>query len=81
MQSESGPYYTRREFIVSSIKNTEDTIQVTQFQYQGWPTVEGEVPEVTRGICEIVNQAQKHHNSQAARSEYVGPGPILVHCK
>uniref|UniRef100_A0A336KPC3 protein-tyrosine-phosphatase n=1 Tax=Culicoides sonorensis TaxID=179676 RepID=A0A336KPC3_CULSO len=80
IQSESGPYYTRREFIVSSVKNTEDTIQVTQFQYQGWPTVEGEVPEVTRGICEIVNQAQKHHNSQAARSEYVGPGPILVHC-
>ncbi|CAM6031571.1 unnamed protein product, partial [Sphagnum compactum] len=64
IQSESGPYYTRREFIVASVKNSEDTIQVTQFQYQGWPTVEGEVPEVTRGICEIVI---KHKNTITVR--------------
>lgn len=63
IQSESGPYYTKREFTVTNCK-TKDTIQVTQFQYNGWPTVEGEVPEVTRGMIEIVNQAQKHSSQQ-----------------
>ncbi|XP_021708822.1 tyrosine-protein phosphatase 69D [Aedes aegypti] len=63
IQSESGPYYTKREFTVTNCK-TKDTIQVTQFQYNGWPTVEGEVPEVTRGMIEIVNQAQKHSTQQ-----------------
>lgn len=81
IQSESGPYYTRREFVVSSVKNSEDNIQVTQFQYQGWPTVEGEVPEVTRGICEIVNQAQKHHKGQQQKNEYMQGSPISVHCR
>ncbi|XP_055596510.1 tyrosine-protein phosphatase 69D-like [Uranotaenia lowii] len=63
IQSESGPYYTKREFTVTNCK-TKDTIQVTQFQYNGWPTVEGEVPEVTRGMIEIVNQAQQHSSQQ-----------------
>uniref|UniRef100_A0A182JAQ7 protein-tyrosine-phosphatase n=1 Tax=Anopheles atroparvus TaxID=41427 RepID=A0A182JAQ7_ANOAO len=63
IQSESGPYYTKREFTVTNCK-TNDTIHVTQFQYNGWPTVEGEVPEVTRGMIEIVNQAQKHSSQQ-----------------
>ncbi|XP_055637992.1 tyrosine-protein phosphatase 69D isoform X2 [Toxorhynchites rutilus septentrionalis] len=63
IQSESGPYYTKREFTVTNCKS-KDTIQVTQFQYNGWPTVEGEVPEVTRGMIEIVNQAQKHSSQQ-----------------
>lgn len=73
IQSESGPYYTKREFTVTNCK-TKDTIQVTQFQYNGWPTVEGEVPEVTRGMIEIVNQAQKHSTQQEDMFT------IAVHC-
>ncbi|XP_058447776.1 tyrosine-protein phosphatase 69D [Malaya genurostris] len=73
IQSESGPYYTKREFTVTNCK-TKDTIQVTQFQYNGWPTVEGEVPEVTRGMIEIVNQAQKHSSQQEDMFT------IAVHC-
>lgn len=74
IQSESGPYYTKREFTVTNCK-TKDTIQVTQFQYNGWPTVEGEVPEVTRGMIEIVNQAQKHSTQQEDIFT------IAVHCR
>lgn len=55
MQSESCPYYTRREFNVTNFK-MKDTIKVTQFQYNGWPTVEGEVPEV-RSICSKAKEA------------------------
>lgn len=55
----------------------KDTIKVTQFQYNGWPTVEGEVPEVTRGMIELVDQAQSFHNSQA----FAEAGPIVVHCR
>ncbi|XP_055544651.1 tyrosine-protein phosphatase 69D [Wyeomyia smithii] len=73
IQSESGPYYTKREFTVMNCKS-KDTIQVTQFQYNGWPTVEGEVPEVTRGMIEIVNQAQKHSSQQEDMFT------IAVHC-
>ncbi|XP_052870127.1 tyrosine-protein phosphatase 69D [Anopheles cruzii] len=73
IQSESGPYYTKREFTVTNCK-TNDTIHVTQFQYNGWPTVEGEVPEVTRGMIEIVNQAQKHSSQQQDMFT------IAVHC-
>lgn len=77
MQSESCPYYTRREFNVTNCK-IDDTIKVTQFQYNGWPTVEGEVPEVCRGIIELVDQAQKHH---AAENNFSIPTPIAVHCR
>ncbi|KNC20876.1 Tyrosine-protein phosphatase 69D [Lucilia cuprina] len=63
MQSESCPYYTRREFNVTNCK-INDTIHVTQFQYNGWPTVEGEVPEVCRGIIELVDQALSHHSKE-----------------
>lgn len=77
IQSESCPYYTRREFNVTNVK-IDDTIQVTQFQYNGWPTVDGEVPEVCRGIIELVDQALKHHNSQKAYSQ---SSPIAVHCR
>ncbi|GAB0089763.1 tyrosine-protein phosphatase 69D-like [Sergentomyia squamirostris] len=76
IQSESCPYYTRREFNVTNVK-IDDTIQVTQFQYNGWPTVDGEVPEVCRGIIELVDQALKHHNSQKV---YNTSSPIAVHC-
>ncbi|KAG5682132.1 hypothetical protein PVAND_011508 [Polypedilum vanderplanki] len=77
IQSESCPYYTKREFSVTNCK-INDTINVTHFQYNGWPTVCGEVPEVTRGILEIIHQSQVHH--QARIEEDNTPKPILVHC-
>jgi len=73
IQSESCPYYTRRELNVANTK-TDENIMVTQFQYNGWPTVEGEVPEVTRGLIELVDQTQNHQESHG------GSGPIAVHC-
>lgn len=76
IQSESCPYYTRREFQVTNMK-TDDSIITTQFQYNGWPTVEGEVPEVTRGLIELVDQTQENHTAAAAEGN---PGPIVVHC-
>ncbi|XP_062132000.1 tyrosine-protein phosphatase 69D isoform X1 [Drosophila sulfurigaster albostrigata] len=76
VHSESCPYYTRREFYVTNCK-IDDTLKVTQFQYNGWPTVDGEVPEVCRGIIELVDQAHKHyknHKNIGCRS------PLTVHC-
>ncbi|KAJ9580783.1 hypothetical protein L9F63_024035, partial [Diploptera punctata] len=73
IQSESCPYYTRRELSVTNIK-TDENVVVTQFQYNGWPTVEGEVPEVTRGLIELVDQTQNHQETHG------GSGPIAVHC-
>ncbi|XP_061399511.1 tyrosine-protein phosphatase 69D-like [Musca vetustissima] len=76
MQSESCPYYTRREFNVTNCK-INDTIKVTQLQYNGWPTVEGEVPEVCRGIIELVDQALSYHSKE----KNVGcKSPLTVHC-
>lgn len=77
VHSESCPYYTRREFYVTNCK-IDDTLKVTQFQYNGWPTVDGEVPEVCRGIIELVDQAHKHyksHKNTGCRS------PLTVHCR
>jgi protein-tyrosine phosphatase len=54
---------------------TDENVVVTQFQYNGWPTVEGEVPEVTRGLIELVDQTQSHQEAHG------GSGPIAVHCK
>ena len=71
IQSESCPYYTRREFCVSNTK-VDENIVVTQYQYHGWPTVEGEVPEVTRGLIELVDQTL----SNGAENT----GPLVVHC-
>ncbi|XP_014226420.1 tyrosine-protein phosphatase 69D [Trichogramma pretiosum] len=71
IQSESCPYFTRRELCVTNTKN-DDNVVVTQYQYHGWPTVEGEVPEVTRGIIELIDQTQTN-NTQAT-------GPLVVHC-
>lgn len=76
MQSESCPYYTRREFNVTNFR-MKDTIKVTQFQYNGWPTVEGEVPEVTRGMLELIDQTQMVHNSNESDHQ----SPIVVHCR
>ncbi|XP_059225629.1 tyrosine-protein phosphatase 69D isoform X2 [Stomoxys calcitrans] len=76
MESESCPYYTRREFNVTNCK-INDTIKVTQLQYNGWPTVEGEVPEVCRGIIELVDQALNHYTKE----KNVGcKSPLTVHC-
>lgn len=74
IQSESCPYYTRREFKVTNCK-IDDTIQVMQFQYNGWPTVDGEVPEVCRGIIELVDQAMKQQQIHANTER-----PVAVHC-
>ncbi|KAH8405403.1 hypothetical protein KR222_011331, partial [Zaprionus bogoriensis] len=77
VHSESCPYYTRREFYVTNCK-IDDTLKVTQFQYNGWPTVDGEVPEVCRGIIELVDQAHKHYKSN---KQHVGcRSPLTVHC-
>ncbi|XP_043249228.1 tyrosine-protein phosphatase 69D-like isoform X1 [Colletes gigas] len=71
IQSESCPYYTRREFCVSNTK-TDENVVVTQYQYHGWPTVEGEVPEVTRGLIELVNQTLTNGTESS--------GSLVVHC-
>ncbi|XP_065213530.1 tyrosine-protein phosphatase 69D isoform X3 [Planococcus citri] len=73
LQSESCPYYTRREFYIANVK-TDDNLVVTQYQYNGWPTVEGEVPEVTRGLIELMDHATQH-------AVNAGPGPIVIHCE
>lgn len=51
---------------------------MTQFQYNGWPTVEGQVPEVTRGLIELADQAQSHQTAQ--QNSGGTTGPIVVHC-
>ncbi|XP_076262498.1 protein tyrosine phosphatase 69D isoform X2 [Rhynchophorus ferrugineus] len=55
-QAETCPYYTRREFYVKG--RDEEEHKVTHLQYHGWPTVDGEVPEVTRGLIELVDYSQ-----------------------
>ncbi|KAJ8667803.1 hypothetical protein QAD02_009466 [Eretmocerus hayati] len=71
IQSESCPYFTRRELCVSNTKFDEN-VTVTQYQYHGWPTVEGEVPEVTRGLIELIDQTQTNNTESG--------GPLVVHC-
>ncbi|XP_058804465.1 tyrosine-protein phosphatase 69D isoform X2 [Phymastichus coffea] len=71
IQSESCPYFTRRELCVTNTKVDENVV-VTQYQYNGWPTVEGEVPEVTRGLIELIDQTQTN-NAEST-------GPLVVHC-
>ncbi|XP_063989399.1 tyrosine-protein phosphatase 69D [Diachasmimorpha longicaudata] len=71
IQSESCPYYTRRELCVANTK-MDETVIVTQYQYHGWPTVEGEVPEVTRGVIELVDQTLVTDGECC--------GPLVVHC-
>ncbi|XP_066158731.1 tyrosine-protein phosphatase 69D isoform X1 [Euwallacea fornicatus] len=56
VQAETCPYYTRREFYVKG-RDLEEH-KVTHLQYHGWPTVDGEVPEVTRGLIELVDYSQ-----------------------
>ncbi|RVE48717.1 hypothetical protein evm_006611 [Chilo suppressalis] len=67
-ESDSCPYYTRRQFRITNNKNG-DTVSVRQLQYQGWPTAPGHVPEVTRGLAELADAARTHNAP-----------PMLVHC-
>lgn len=82
-QAETCPYYTRREMFVRSRDGDEH--RVVHLQYHGWPTVDGEVPEVTRGLIELVDQAHAAlatPNSEGATSTSTGsctPG-MVVHC-
>ncbi|KAJ8982827.1 hypothetical protein NQ317_010448 [Molorchus minor] len=72
MQAESCPYYMRREMIVRS-RDGEDQ-RVVHLQYHGWPTVDGEVPEVTRGLIELVD-----HSQTAVITNGCSPS-MVVHC-
>ncbi|XP_063928101.1 tyrosine-protein phosphatase 69D isoform X3 [Zophobas morio] len=71
-QAESCPYYTRREMFVKG-RDCEEH-RVMHLQYHGWPTVDGEVPEVTRGLIELVDHAQSNlvHNDCSPS--------MVVHC-
>ncbi|XP_075986976.1 protein tyrosine phosphatase 69D [Anticarsia gemmatalis] len=72
-ESESCPYYTRRQFRVTNDKSG-DTCVVRQLQYQGWPTARGHVPEVTRGLAELADAAGATH-------AHDHNGTMLVHCQ
>uniref|UniRef100_A0A8D9BTY0 protein-tyrosine-phosphatase n=1 Tax=Cacopsylla melanoneura TaxID=428564 RepID=A0A8D9BTY0_9HEMI len=85
IQSESCPYFTRRELSVCNTK-CNSTIPVIQYQYNGWPTVEGEVPEVTRGFIELIDHTQPNlanptpNPPGSPTPSASSPGPLLVHC-
>ncbi|KAG7296942.1 hypothetical protein JYU34_019839 [Plutella xylostella] len=66
--TESLPYYTRRQFRVTNNK-TGDVTLVKQLQYHGWPTAPGHVPEVTRGLAELADAAAPRPHT-----------PLCVHC-
>ncbi|CAH1103184.1 unnamed protein product [Psylliodes chrysocephalus] len=72
VQAESCPYYTRREMCIKS-RDGEDQ-KVTHLQYHGWPTVDGEVPEVTRGLIELVDFSQ----TVLVRNEC--SSSMVIHC-
>ncbi|XP_045539804.1 tyrosine-protein phosphatase 69D isoform X1 [Papilio machaon] len=73
-ESESCPYYTRRQFRVTNNKSGEWS-EVRQLQYQGWPTAAGHVPEVTRGLAELAELA-----APLAPPTDTTRRPLLVHC-
>ncbi|XP_063370268.1 tyrosine-protein phosphatase 69D [Cydia amplana] len=74
-ESESCPYYTRRQFRVTNNKSG-DVCVVRQLQYQGWPTAPGHVPEVTRGLAELADAARQ----QPAPQQHAEP-TMLMHCQ
>ncbi|XP_041983398.1 tyrosine-protein phosphatase 69D isoform X2 [Aricia agestis] len=74
-ESESCPYYTRRQFRVTNTKNGSWRC-VRQLQYQGWPTAAGHVPEVTRGLAELAEIAAPLAEPLA----HAPRDPLLVHC-
>ncbi|CAG9569793.1 unnamed protein product [Danaus chrysippus] len=71
-ESESCPYYTRRQFRVTNNKSGEWRC-VRHLQYQGWPTAAGHVPEVTRGLAELAELAAPLDSAPAP--------PLVVHCQ
>ncbi len=75
MQSQSFPFYYKREFTVTNTK-TDDSCLVTQFQYNGWPVGTCEVPESTRGLVELIDTTLKHQDAQE-----VSAGPTTIHCR
>lgn len=75
MQSQSFPFYYRREFTVTDTKTDHSTL-VTQFQYNGWPHGEGEVPQIDRGIVELIDTTFKYKETLEGNV-----GPIVVHCR
>ncbi|XP_063542927.1 tyrosine-protein phosphatase 69D [Cydia strobilella] len=74
-ESESCPYYTRRQFRVTNNKSG-DVMVVRQLQYQGWPTAPGHVPEVTRGLAELADAARQ----QPTPAQHAEPA-MLLHCQ
>ncbi|XP_063390066.1 tyrosine-protein phosphatase 69D [Cydia fagiglandana] len=74
-ESESCPYYTRRQFRVTNNKSG-DVCVVRQLQYQGWPTAPGHVPEVTRGLAELADAARQ----QPTPAMHAEPA-MLLHCQ
>ncbi|XP_047540723.1 tyrosine-protein phosphatase 69D isoform X2 [Vanessa atalanta] len=73
-ESESCPYYTRRQFRVTNNKSGEWRC-VRHLQYQGWPTAAGHVPEVTRGLAELAELAAPLERDEHSHT------PLLVHCQ
>ncbi|CAK1595494.1 unnamed protein product [Parnassius mnemosyne] len=81
-ESESCPYYTRRQFRVTNNKSGEYSC-VRQLQYQGWPTAAGHVPEVTRGLAELAELAAPPPAPSAPAAPAAPDAarrPLLVHC-
>ncbi|CAH2060863.1 unnamed protein product, partial [Iphiclides podalirius] len=76
-ESESCPYYTRRQFRVTNNKVSGEWSGVRQLQYQGWPTAAGHVPEVTRGLAELAELAAPPHAAAPDSTRR----PLLVHCQ
>ncbi|ODN01275.1 Tyrosine-protein phosphatase 69D [Orchesella cincta] len=76
MQSQSFPFYLRREFTVTETKS-DNVCLVTQFQYNGWPMGEGEVPQADRGIVELIDTVLKFKDSLGKEKSC---GPTVVHC-
>lgn len=75
MQSQSFPFYYRREFTVTDTK-IDHSCLVTQFQYNGWPVGEGEVPQMDRGVVELIDTTFKYKETLDKNV-----GPMVVHCK
>ena len=74
MQSQSFPFYYRREFTITNTR-TQDALLVTQFQYNGWPVGIDQVPESPRGLVELIDTTFKHKDASDSHS------PKVVHCR
>lgn len=62
------------------LRQMDENLVVVQYQYNGWPTVEGEVPEVTRGLIELVDNTTMKNCSSFAADVGEIVIPIVVHC-